>query len=99
MRLHFLIFAGISGVPFLPLPYAGKVFDFARRSGVPALQGVTRECVGPLVATLDHMWDDRERQSAQLRARVNRLKPRAASTLQLALDVLTRPELPRAVAR
>jgi polysaccharide pyruvyl transferase CsaB len=91
MRLHLLIFAGIAGVPFLPLPYAGKVFDFARRSGVPALQGVTRECIGPLLATLDHLWDDRERQSTQLRARVARLKPRAASTVELALELLPQP--------
>jgi polysaccharide pyruvyl transferase CsaB len=99
MRLHFLIFAGIAGVPYLPLPYAGKVFDFARRTGVPALQGVTRESIGPLLATLDHMWDDRERQSAQLRARVARIRPRAASTVDLALAMLARPELRSTVAR
>jgi polysaccharide pyruvyl transferase CsaB len=43
MRLHFLIFAALSGVPFLPLPYAGKVYDFAQAAGVPALHGVSRE--------------------------------------------------------
>jgi polysaccharide pyruvyl transferase CsaB len=99
MRLHFLIFAGIAGVPFLPLPYAGKVFDFARRSGVPALQGVTRECIGPLLATLDHLWDDRARQSIQLRARVARLKPRAASTVELALELLPHHELSPTLAQ
>jgi polysaccharide pyruvyl transferase CsaB len=96
MRLHLLIFAGIAGVPFLPLPYAGKVFDFARATGVPALQGVTRQCIGPLLATLDQLWDDRERQGRQIRARVGRLKPRAESTLDLTLGLL--PALPEFVA-
>jgi polysaccharide pyruvyl transferase CsaB len=99
MRLHFLIFAGIAGVPFLPLPYAGKVFDFARVTGMPAIEGVTRQCVGPLLATLDQLWDDRARQGEQLRARVGRLKPRAASTLDLALELLAHPELPGTVAQ
>jgi polysaccharide pyruvyl transferase CsaB len=98
MRLHFLIFAGIAGVPFLPLPYAGKVFDFARVAGVPALQGVTRECIGPLLATLDRLWDERRGQGEQLRARVARLKPRARSTLDLALGLLSEPEVRRIVA-
>lgn len=35
MRLHFVIFAALTGVPVLPLPHAGKVFDFARRLGAP----------------------------------------------------------------
>jgi polysaccharide pyruvyl transferase CsaB len=99
MRLHLLIFAGIAGVPFLPLPYAGKVFDFARVSGVPALQGVTRQCIGPLLATLDQLWDDRERQGTQIRARVGRLLPRAESTLDLALELLSLRELPGTIAQ
>jgi polysaccharide pyruvyl transferase CsaB len=98
MRLHFLIFAGLAGVPFLPLPYAGKVFDFARVAGVPALQGVSREFVGPLLATLDQLWDDRERQGTQLRARVARLRPRAESALDLALETLSLSGRPRTVA-
>jgi polysaccharide pyruvyl transferase CsaB len=98
MRLHLLIFAGIAGVPFLPLPYAGKVFDFARVAGVPALQGVTRECIGPLLATLDRLWDERVHQGEQVRARVARLKPRARGTLDRALELLRDPELPTIVA-
>jgi polysaccharide pyruvyl transferase CsaB len=98
MRLHLLIFAGIAGVPFLPLPYAGKVFDFARVAGVPALQGVSRECIGPLLATLDRLWDERTGQGEQVRARVARLKPRARSTLHRALDLLSQPDLRTIVA-
>ena len=60
MRLHFLIFAAMVGTPFLPLPYAGKVFDLAQRLGVPALRGVEREVEGPLLAEVDRLWDERE---------------------------------------
>ena len=98
MRLHLLIFAGIAGVPFLPLPYAGKVFDFARVAGVPALQGTTRECVGPLLATLDRLWDERVQQGEQVRARLGRLQPKARRALDRALELLSEPELPTIVA-
>lgn len=63
MRLHFLIFAAMMGTPFLPLPYAGKVFDLAQRLGVPALRGVEREVEGPLLAEVDQLWDEREQRA------------------------------------
>lgn len=34
MRLHFLIFATLAGVPFVALPYASKVHGFLRRPEV-----------------------------------------------------------------
>ncbi|MGW1028012.1 polysaccharide pyruvyl transferase family protein [Streptomyces sp. NPDC002577] len=74
MRLHFLIFAALSGVPFLPLPYAGKVFDFARRLGAPALVGVAREQAGLLIAELDRLWDEYPKQRDQVRTRVAELR-------------------------
>ncbi|MBA2946152.1 polysaccharide pyruvyl transferase family protein [Streptomyces himalayensis] len=74
MRLHFLIFAALSGVPFLPLPYAGKVFDFARRLGAPALVGVAREQAGLLIAEVDRLWDEYPKQRDHVRARVAELR-------------------------
>jgi polysaccharide pyruvyl transferase CsaB len=59
MRLHFLMFAACAGVPVLPLPYAGKVFDFAQAVGAPALTGLARRETGPLLAELDRLWDER----------------------------------------
>ncbi|MDR7280181.1 polysaccharide pyruvyl transferase family protein [Catenuloplanes atrovinosus] len=80
MRLHFLIFSGLSGVPFLPLPYAGKVFDFAQQAGAPALRGVMRESVGPLLAQVDRLWDERPERVTVTRERMGVLRSRSAET-------------------
>ena len=80
MRLHFLIFAAIAGVPFLPLAHAGKVFDFAQRVGAPVLRGVVREAAGPLLAQVDRLWDEHPLRAPQIRARLATLRLRAAET-------------------
>jgi polysaccharide pyruvyl transferase CsaB len=88
MRLHFLIFAAMAGVPFLPLPYAGKVFDFAQRVGAPALSGMAREVEGPLLAEVDQLWDERESRAADTARRVAEVCDRARITGQLAAPLL-----------
>jgi polysaccharide pyruvyl transferase CsaB len=80
MRLHFLIFAAMAGVPMLPLPYAGKVFDFAQQIGAPALRGVVREAAGPLLAEVDRLWDERPLRARQTAIRLATLRERAALT-------------------
>jgi polysaccharide pyruvyl transferase CsaB len=80
MRLHFLIFAAMSGVPMLPLPYAGKVFDFAQQIGAPALRGVVREAAGPLLAEVDRLWDERPLRVRQAAVRLAVLRERAILT-------------------
>ncbi|WP_320781634.1 polysaccharide pyruvyl transferase family protein [Streptomyces sp. CRN 30] len=80
MRLHFLIFAALSGLPVLPLPYAGKVFDFARRTGAPGLVGVAREQAGLLLAEVDRLWDEFPERRGELRGRVQELCESARET-------------------
>jgi len=80
MRLHFLIFAALAGVPLLALPYAGKVFDFAQQIGAPVPRGVVREAAGPLLAQVDRLWDERPERAAQTADRVAVLRERAAET-------------------
>ncbi|MEV5884250.1 polysaccharide pyruvyl transferase family protein [Streptomyces sp. NPDC052020] len=80
MRLHFVIFAALSGVPVLPLPYSGKVFDFARRLGAPALVGVAREQAGLLLAEVDRLWDEYPRRREDLRGRMRELTALARET-------------------
>ncbi|MFJ8649783.1 polysaccharide pyruvyl transferase family protein [Streptomyces sp. NPDC093546] len=90
MRLHFLIFAALAGVPLLPLPYAGKVFDFAQEIGAPALRGVVREAAGPLLAEVDRLWDERSARAAHTAARTAAMKVRAAETTDRLLAYLDR---------
>ncbi|WP_175409248.1 polysaccharide pyruvyl transferase family protein [Streptomyces sp. TRM64462] len=80
MRLHFLIFAAVSGVPLLPLPYAGKVFDFARSVGAPALVGVAREQAGLLLAEVDRLWDEAPQRREAMSAHVDALRERSGRT-------------------
>jgi polysaccharide pyruvyl transferase CsaB len=88
MRLHFLIFAAMMGTPFLPLPYAGKVFDLAQRLGVPALRGVEREVEGPLLAEVDQLWDEREARADETARRVAEVCEQARGTSQVTGGVL-----------
>jgi len=99
MRLHFLIFAAMSGTPFLPLPYAGKVFDLAQRLGVPALKGVAREVEGPLLAEVDQLWDERAARARATADRVAEACSQARGTTEAIREVLAelRPR-PRVLA-
>lgn len=89
MRLHFLIFGALAGIPLLPLPYAGKVFDFAQRVGAPTLHGVEREVEGPLLAEVDRLWDEREPRVADMASRVALLRARSWNTGKLLDPFLT----------
>jgi polysaccharide pyruvyl transferase WcaK-like protein len=80
MRLHVVIFAALAGLPVLPLPYSGKVFDFARRTGAPALVGVAREQAGLLLAEVDRLWDEFPRRQEDMKARVRGLRALARET-------------------
>ncbi|MFD5361206.1 polysaccharide pyruvyl transferase family protein [Streptomyces tendae] len=82
MRLHFVIFAALTGVPVLPLPYSGKVFDFARRLGAPALVGVAREQAGLLLAEVDRLWDEYPQRRDGLRTRMGELSASARETCE-----------------
>ncbi|MDG9717214.1 polysaccharide pyruvyl transferase family protein [Streptomyces sp. DH24] len=88
MRLHFVIFAALSGLPVLPLPYSGKVFDFARRTGAPALVGVAREQAGLLLAEVDRLWDEFPQRRDALHARVRELRATATQTCERCGDLL-----------
>ncbi|MFE0593374.1 polysaccharide pyruvyl transferase family protein [Micromonospora echinospora] len=88
MRLHFLIFAAMANIPFLPLPYAGKVFDLAQRLGVPALKGVAREVEGPLLAEVDRLWDERDTRAESVSRRVAEMCEQARSTSLVTRAVL-----------
>ncbi|OGS17740.1 MAG: polysaccharide pyruvyl transferase, partial [Elusimicrobia bacterium RIFOXYA2_FULL_50_26] len=58
MRLHFLIFAALQGVPFVALPYAAKVYGFLEDLEIesPPLHLIN---AGRLIAHIDSLWDNR----------------------------------------
>ncbi len=76
MRLHFLIFAALQGIPFVALPYAKKVLGFIQDLNIeaPPLQYVNS---GRLIAHIDKAWDDRKRIREQIQEHVPVLQKRA----------------------
>jgi polysaccharide pyruvyl transferase CsaB len=88
MRLHFLIFCALSRVPFLPLPYAGKVSSMVRSLELPPEGMVQDGRAGPLLASIDRLWDLREERRDHLAAKVPELQERARGTSKLLLAAL-----------
>ncbi len=87
MRLHFLIFAALSGVPFVALPYAGKVGGFLEDLNLPAppLQLVNP---GRLIAHIDDSFDNRRALRGALARSVPPLQERARQTMKILRGVL-----------
>jgi polysaccharide pyruvyl transferase CsaB len=87
MRLHFLVFAALQNVPFVALPYAGKVSGFLEDLKVPTppLQLVN---AGRLIAHLDQSWDGRRGMKALLSRTVPALQARAQETHKRLLHLL-----------
>ena len=88
-RLHVIIFAALSGTPFVPLRYAAKVGEFVRTLGVPAPVAVTRDSAGALLAAVDRAWDERHLERARLCEAVLAARRRSQQTLELALELLS----------
>lgn len=85
MRLHFLIFAAITGTPLIALPYASKVSDFLSSVGLEPRATVSHTTAGTFLADLDRLWDHRAEQKGLLRDRIPVLMERARETAPLAL--------------
>ncbi len=88
MRLHFLIFAALRGVPFVALPYASKVSGFLEdlEIATPPIELVN---AGRLIAYLDECWDRKDALRAHIAAMLPALKARAQETQRIALELLT----------
>jgi polysaccharide pyruvyl transferase CsaB len=87
MRLHFLIFAGIQKIPFVPLPYASKVSGFLSDLEMP-MPPIAALNVGKLCAFLDRSWDTKDRIKKRLEDNVPPLQERARKTNQIVCDLL-----------
>lgn len=88
MRLHFLIFAALQGVPFVALPYSSKVEGFLAdmKMVVPPLHQVN---AGRLLAYIDQYWDRRAALQKSIKKLVPSLQKRALETNEIAVRLLT----------
>jgi polysaccharide pyruvyl transferase CsaB len=87
MRLHFLVFAALRNVPFVALPYAGKVAGFLEDLKLPS-PPLNLVNPGRLCAHLDESWDARKSLKAQLAKSVPELQERSRQTIKIAVDLL-----------
>lgn len=87
MRLHFLIFAALQGVPFVALPYASKVTGFLQelQMETPPLEMVNS---GRLIAYIDRSWDQRKILQARINRKLPALRERALETNRIAVSLL-----------
>lgn len=85
MRLHFLIFAGLQHVPFIPLPYATKVKGFISELELPYVP-FDEMNTGKLCASLDRAWDNRKNLQKKLEEKMPPLKVKAGETNQLLME-------------
>jgi polysaccharide pyruvyl transferase CsaB len=87
MRLHFLMFAALAGVPFMALPYASKVHGL-----LDALQldypPVAQTSAGELIAAFDRAWHARHALAAHVRGALPRLQQSARENHELLLRLL-----------
>jgi polysaccharide pyruvyl transferase WcaK-like protein len=88
MRLHFLVFAALQNVPFVALPYAGKVSGFLEDLKVPT-PPLNLVNAGRLIAHLDQSWDRRKSMRALLAKSVPALQARSQETHRILLKLLT----------
>src|SRR5690606_12853214 len=93
MRLHFLIFAALQGVPFVALPYASKVKGLIEdiELKMPPLRQVS---TGRLIAHVDDCWDRRDAIREHIAARLPALQERARLTHTLLTEMLAQQASP-----
>jgi polysaccharide pyruvyl transferase CsaB len=87
MRLHFLIFAALQRVPFVPLPYAPKVAAFVEEFGANSTR-LDRLNAGQLIALIDRAWDERDAMREKIAQALPALQARARENNTIAVQLL-----------
>jgi polysaccharide pyruvyl transferase WcaK-like protein len=88
MRLHFLIFSAIQGVPFVPLPYASKVSGLLDNLQI-AMPPLNQVNSGLVNAYIDKAWDERNLTKNRIQQLLPEFKRLAAENNRLAVELLT----------
>lgn len=89
MRLHFLVFSALAGLPFVALPYASKVLGFLEELRLPAPR-LEQVSAGELIAAIDRAWDERDDLRRRIASALAELRRRARVNTELALGLLAR---------
>jgi polysaccharide pyruvyl transferase CsaB len=87
MRLHFLIFSAIQGIPFVALPYSPKVAGFLddMQIEMPPISSVNE---GRLIAYIDKYWDHRKMLQTQIKELLPLLRKRAMQSNSILMDII-----------
>lgn len=87
MRLHFLIFAALQQVPFVPLPYSSKVLGFLQelQFDTPPLENLTP---GRLISYIDRAWDQRAEILKRIETILPALQKRSHQNNTLMMELL-----------
>jgi polysaccharide pyruvyl transferase CsaB len=88
MRLHFLIFSALAGVPFVALPYATKVSGFLEELQLEEYPVLEHVSAGQLIAMIDRSWDTRDDLRAHIQENVGMLQARARQNNDLMAQLL-----------
>lgn len=88
MRLHFLIFSAIFGVPVVGIPYDPKVNHFLQSVGLPSGLNAENLDYSKLSSGIKHVLDNREKISAGLKERVAPLRAEALKNASLVAELL-----------
>ncbi|MDD4170584.1 MAG: polysaccharide pyruvyl transferase CsaB [Desulfotomaculaceae bacterium] len=88
MRLHFLIFCVIFGVPVIGIPYDPKVNSFLQSMGLPPGLNVENLEYNQLSLRVKQILEHREKVCAGLRERVAFLRQEALRNAALAAEIL-----------
>jgi polysaccharide pyruvyl transferase CsaB len=88
MRLHFLIFSALQGVPFVALPYATKVSGILDdlQIAMPPLRLVN---AGRVISYIDRYWDARESIRIKIKDLLPPIKERAMENNRIVVKLLT----------
>jgi polysaccharide pyruvyl transferase CsaB len=92
MRLHFLIFSAIEGIPFVALPYSTKVGGFLDdfQIEMPPIHLVNE---GRLIAYIDKSWDQRKLLQERIKQTLPVLKARAQENNNLLIELIHRKKI------
>ncbi len=88
MRLHFLVFASLAGVPPVAIAYDPKVGQFLGRLGLPTAVPVEGLTPGALQDQVEYVIENSEALREQVARRVEALRKEARLTAELALNLI-----------